>query len=604
MKSYSIFSNILYVYKDLARYSKRTIVNFILSILFSIIAPLSLTLVSTVVVYALTNHLEISKYLLYIGLIILVALISQVIKFTTSETYKWDSTFTRCSIPWIRLSEKEISTDYLNIEPRDKQEIVKKGFLALDSNWIGFERISKETPKVIIDLMGMIVYGVLVSIYVPYILIVLFFMIGTSLLLGVWIYKYRAKHQDEYEKLNTQLRVISTDTTGLDNAKDIRIYRLENWFLRVYDKLIEKNTMLDKGYYRLNFFIGASNSLYEFIRDAVAYFILIILVINRTIDVTTFTFLIGIVAGFSSWSNEFTDSYNELRVANVLMNDYRHALSIEDKMNHDKGIDIKSLSYPLDIKFDHVYFRYPNSDKDVLKDINFEIAPKEKIAIVGNNGAGKTTLIKLLCGLYLPTSGNILINGHRIEEFNIDDYMDLISAVFQDVNPLALTIKENIACCTNHSFDEKKMWDALEKAGLKEKVESFKDKENTFITETFDLSGIRLSGGETQKLMLARALYKDGKLLILDEPTSALDPLSEEKMYKQYLDFTKDNTSIFISHRLASTKFCDQIIFLKDGVIEEVGTHQELIKNNKLYKEMFDIQAKYYKENKGENDTL
>jgi ATP-binding cassette subfamily B protein len=452
--------------------------------------------------------------------------------------------------------------------------------------------------------MGMIVYGVLVSIYVPYILIVLFFMIGTSLLLGVWIYKYRAKHQDEYEKLNTQLRVISTDTTGLDNAKDIRIYRLENWFLRVYDKLIEKNIKLDKGYYRLNFFIGASNSLYEFIRDAVAYFILITLVINKTIDVTTFTFLIGIVAGFSSWSNEFTDSYNELRVANVLMNDYRHALSIEDKMNHDKGIDIKSLSYPLDIKFDHVYFRYPNSDKDVLKDINFEIAPKEKIAIVGNNGAGKTTLIKLLCGLYLPTSGNILINGHRIEEFNIDDYMDLISAVFQDVNPLALTIKENIACNTNHSFDEKKMWDALEKAGLKEKVESLKDKENTFITETFDLSGIRLSGGETQKLMLARALYKDGKLLILDEPTSALDPLSEEKMYKQYLDFTKDNTSIFISHRLASTKFCDQIIFLKDGVIEEVGTHQELIKKNKLYKEMFDIQAKYYKENKGENDTL
>lgn len=604
MKSYSIFSNILYVYKDLARYSKRTIVNFILSILFSIIAPLSLTLVSTVVVYALTNHLEISKYLLYIGLIILVALISQVIKFTTSETYKWDSTFTRCSIPWIRLSEKEISTDYLNIEPRDKQEIVKKGFLALDSNWIGFERISKETPKVIIDLMGMIVYGVLVSIYVPYILIVLLFMIGTSLLLGVWIYKYRAKHQDEYEKLNTQLRVISTDTTGLDNAKDIRIYRLENWFLRVYDKLIEKNTMLDKGYYRLNFFIGASNSLYEFIRDAVAYFILITLVINKTIDVTTFTFLIGIVAGFSSWSNEFTDSYNELRVANVLMNDYRHALSIEDKMNHDKGIDIKSLSYPLDIKFNHVYFRYPNSDKDVLKDINFEIAPKEKIAIVGNNGAGKTTLIKLLCGLYLPTSGNILINGHRIEEFNIDDYMDLISAIFQDVNPLALTIKENIACSTNRSFDEKKMWDALEKAGLKEKVESLKDKENTFITETFDLSGIRLSGGETQKLMLARALYKDGKLLILDEPTSALDPLSEEKMYKQYLDFTKDNTSIFISHRLASTKFCNQIIFLKDGVIEEVGTHQELIKKNKLYKEMFDIQAKYYKENKGENDTL
>jgi ATP-binding cassette subfamily B protein len=279
-------------------------------------------------------------------------------------------------------------------------------------------------------------------------------------------------------------------------------------------------------------------------------------------------------------------------------------LAVPDTFNHGQGVDIKSLQKPFEITFDHVAFHYPGDEKEILHDISLTIHPGEKIALVGNNGAGKTTLIKLLCGLYKPTSGRILLNGIDIQQFNIDDYMSLIGALFQDVRPLAFTLKTNISCAPDDKIDQARLKDAIDKADLTAKVESLPQKEETFITQTFDLSGVQLSGGETQKMLLARALYKNAPLLVLDEPTAALDPLSEEKMYKQYLSYAKGNTSIFISHRLASTRFCDRIVYLDNGSIEEIGTHEELLKQDKKYKEMFTIQAKYYQEGAKADGTL
>ena len=199
--------------------------------------------------------------------------------------------------------------------------------------------------------------------------------------------------------------------------------------------------------------------------------------------------------------------------------------------------------------------------------------------------------------MYPPTEGEILIDGKTIDEIGIDKYQDKISVLFQDTTPISFSIAENVCGCDLREADLARLKESLEKAGLSQKIQSLPKKEMSYITQTLDDEGIMLSGGETQKLLLAKAMYKDGSFLILDEPTSALDPIAESKIYEEYNSMASDKTSIFISHRLASTKFCDRIMFLDEGQIVETGSHDELIKKGGKYREIFDIQSHYYQEN-------
>lgn len=227
--------------------------------------------------------------------------------------------------------------------------------------------------------------------------------------------------------------------------------------------------------------------------------------------------------------------------------------------------------------------------------MNLTIHPGEKLAVVGLNGAGKTTLVKLLCGLLDPTKGQVLLNGQDIRTFNRREYYELFSAVFQNYSLLDVSLGENVSQ-TPENGDERKIWKCLEKAGLTQAVEKLPDKLDTHIGREVYLDGILLSGGQTQRLMLARALYKDGSILFLDEPSAALDPLAEHDIYMKYSEMTKGRTSLFISHRLASTRFCDRILYLEHGTILEEGTHEELLNLGGAYAELFEVQSRYYQE--------
>ena len=230
-----------------------------------------------------------------------------------------------------------------------------------------------------------------------------------------------------------------------------------------------------------------------------------------------------------------------------------------------------------------------------LKDVSFKIKRGERIALVGNNGAGKTTLVKLLCGLYHPTSGEILINGINIETISRESLADLVAPVFQDTSHYAISVKENIAMDNNSKIDDSLIKSAINLTELNEKINKLPNGIDTVITRELDETGIELSGGENQKLSIARAVYKNAPLIILDEPTSALDPLAEYNLYNNFNKIIKDSSAIFISHRLSSTKFCDRIFLLDHGSLKEVGTHNELMSYDSDYKKLFDMQAEYYK---------
>ena len=234
----------------------------------------------------------------------------------------------------------------------------------------------------------------------------------------------------------------------------------------------------------------------------------------------------------------------------------------------------------------------------ILDHISFSVKAGEKIAVVGENGAGKTTLVKLLCGLTEPVEGRILLGGAEAKKLNREEYYKLFSVVFQDIHLLPVTVAENVICreWTGEQEERDKIQRALRMAGLWEKVEKMPEKEDTYLLKGIREGAVDLSGGEKQKLALARALYENRKLLILDEPTAALDPIAEGEMYMRYADLTKGKTSIFISHRLSSTRFCDRILFMENGKITESGTHEELMEKNGKYAVLFALQSKYYQE--------
>ena len=248
------------------------------------------------------------------------------------------------------------------------------------------------------------------------------------------------------------------------------------------------------------------------------------------------------------------------------------------------------------ITLDHVTFGYKGQSKKIFEDFCLEIPAGQKVALVGINGAGKTTLVKLLCGLYKPDSGRILFNGIELNETCRNAFQRNLAVIFQDAIVMSVSIAENISCQPLEDTDREKVIEVLKRANLWDRIERLPQREMTFIGKDLDDNGIQLSGGEVQRLILARALYKEAKMLILDEPTAALDAIAENEMYKMVNDLVEDHTALFISHRLSSTQFCDRILFLENGKIAEDGTHDQLMRKKGKYAEMFDIQSQYYQE--------
>ena len=412
-------------------------------------------------------------------------------------------------------------------------------------------------------------------------------------------YKFSVEQSEE----NRQLEYLYRTMTDYKYAKDIRINGADeligNKYKNIQENLFSKTK---KNEYR-KLAINTASVVITTIQTVAMYGYFSWQVYSNEITIAEYTMLLGATTLFTSILIGFFGSVANVRNTiryTKLFQDYKEMIDRNSTISKDrKGFAIDWCKPT--ISFSHVYFSYPNSDHEVLKDINFTMYPNEHIGIVGLNGSGKTTIIKLLLRLYDPTDGIISINGTDIKDIPYKEYVDHIGIILQDFYVFAFSVKENIVF-DDGMYDEKLCISSLKKDGVYDKISGLPYGINTSMYKYCDENGVELSGGENQKLCIARALYKDADVMVMDEPSSTLDPLAEYQLFTNLVNLSDNKPTLFISHRLSSTVFCDRILVLSNGEIVETGSHSELIKNNGLYSELYNTQAGYYKIG-GKNET-
>lgn len=405
------------------------------------------------------------------------------------------------------------------------------------------------------------------------------------------------QERDERNANSKKLNYLSWRLSNtLQAGKDIRIYHFVQFLEEKMHVVIDEHTRLFRRRQRHHALSAYVNFAVGFMRDALAYLYLIQGAVNGSISPAEFVLYFNAISRLSGFIDGIIQYFGSVHEAALGISDCIVYFDEDrNRMNHGPGIPLPK-GRPLSVEFKHVTYKYPKGEKNVLEDISFQIAPGEKISLVGLNGAGKTTLTELMCGLLIPDAGEILIDGHSLREYNRDELYTLFSIVPQNYTILPTTIAENVALCDRSGIDEKRLWSCLEMAQIADKIRSLSKGIDSGMDKQGEEDAVDFSGGELQKLLLARAIYHEASIMILDEPTAALDPIAEDRMYQRYLEMTKNVTSVFISHRLASTRFCDRIYLLDGARISESGTHEELMAFNGRYRQLFDVQSQYYKE--------
>jgi len=399
--------------------------------------------------------------------------------------------------------------------------------------------------------------------------------------------------REELENCDRRTGYYSSVMSDFSYGKEIRIFDIKKFLIDKYNLFNETGIAIRKivisKRQQWNFLLNILNLL----KGIICYGYLLLSALKGNIQIGSFLMYFGALGGFTGWIEDITESLAELREITIQVDDYKNFMNIADMNNKNEHREIKAVNT---IEFKNVWFKYPGTENFILKNINLCLNTGDKLAVVGRNGGGKTTLIKLLCGLYEPDKGEILYNGINLHDLNRADYVNQLAVIFQTINIFAFSVKTNVALCAKDNINDEKVSESLKSAGVDYILSKSKNGLDMSLLKILDDEGIELSGGENQKIALARAIYKNGSVIILDEPTAHLDAIAEKRIYDNYLEITENKISVFISHRLASTKFCDNIIMIEDGEIAETGSHDFLIEQNDKYAEMFNIQSVYYKD--------
>lgn len=430
-------------------------------------------------------------------------------------------------------------------------------------------------------------------------------LILSLLVLGVLQYLYfrriikldKLEVWDKLAPVWRQVNYMSRVTQDFDFAKDIRLFDMSDFLLNKQRQVFARREERMDYHLELWFRHAVVMRIFYLIGKGLIYAVLFLAVLKRGLSIGNFTMYLALAVAFSESLLEFLHRFGDYRKASLEVDDFRSFMELDLEKKADTIPLPKAKEYT--IEFHDVSYRYLKAEKDAVSHLNLTLHPGEKLAVVGLNGAGKTTMIKLLLRLYDPTEGYITLNGTDIRRFEREDYYRLFSPVFQDVEIFAFPMAENISMETPQDTDRKRAEDAAFEAGLQEKILSLHKGIDTELLKIVDEEGVDLSGGEKQKLALARALYKAAPVVVLDEPTSALDALAEQQLYERFDRMIGKKAAVYISHRLASTRFCDHVAMFRDGAMIEYGSHEELMEKGGEYAHMFEMQAQYYQEEQG-----
>jgi len=602
---YGFFSCLIFMLKFIWKRDKSIVLSSILSIPVSLIlSAIGLYLPSLVldeVQYA-DSFTRITAVIAgFIGAQLLFRLVESYLNSKTNDSetkLMWEMSFS--------LHEQLLKMDYyLHLKP-EIYEITNRAWSACNHANAPAINYVRHFCSITRNILNFILFGSVIAGVQPLFLILLIAGCIITWVMGRWQHKHLYRLQDLDHKLGRRRNYLSWNVANdLQRGKDIRLFHLADLFeFHIQKSIRDWYAFYGKREFFL-FLTSLVSLLVVLVRDGAAYAVLIAKTLDGEITPAEFLLCFNAISGLSGFLNGIVNTLSNMSSGAFSVSDYREAFEIKNQLNHGTGIPLPK-GRPLSIEFKDVSFRYPKSEKPVLSHVSFRIAPGEKIALVGFNGAGKTTLTQLMCGLLVPEEGQVLIDGHSILEYNRDELYTLFSLVPQHFYLLPLSIAENIALpdlAAGETIDREKLAECIRLAGLEEKINTLPYGADTMLNKQLNKEAVELSGGETQKLLFARALYRKAPVLILDEPTAALDPIAENKMYQRYSEIS-DTTSVFISHRLASTRFCNRILFIDDAKIAESGSHEELMALNGKYKELFETQAKYYKEeNKEEGES-
>lgn len=494
----------------------------------------------------------------------------------------------------MKLNEKMLDTDYENRENPATNTMFQKAVNAAQNFTSFYNRIA----YLITNIFSVLGWSAILSTLSPWLILIVLAPTVAYYMTVHYKIKWYSSREDTFTDIERKISYAENTAKNFQNAKDIRLYNMESWFVKTMRKFIEKRLWWYKKQGSMEFKNGFIMIAIVAIRDLASYGFIALNVINGEMTPGDFMLYFSSIGEIAGSFYALLDNYSNVKWLSIRISWYREYLELPDKTNRGKGEPLPEESF--DIRFENVSYQYGGADSPTLKNLNFTIKTGEKIAVVGNNGAGKTTLVKLICGIYQATGGEIYINDIPINRYNRDELYTLTAAVFQDIHIMPANIAENIAM--SDEYDEADLNYAITHSGIEEKLNSLPDGLKTFLVRSVYDNAIDLSGGEMQKLALARALYKQktagSKILLLDEPTAALDPISEQNMYLEYARFSEGKTSVFISHRLASTRFCDRIFYLENGEIAETGTHEELLKKGGEYAKIYELQSMYYRDEK------
>lgn len=585
-----MFKSFMFLLKLIWRFNKKYIFYAALFQIVTALVPLTGVVMPKYIIDELTGLQRVEYLAVYVGALVLINLVGSILL-----AYLEGAMFTSKSEVFssfeCMMAEKLMTCDFESLEDPGFLDIKEKAYRILYAEGQGFGAVLDHAFNIagkVFIFAGLV--GVLSTLNIWMVLVFVALVLLNSAVESR-VQKRYVSWDIEKAPIERRSAYLLNVIENFEYGKEERIYGLKDFLIsRVAKHLGESDAFYKRQTRELNksqYFTAVTS----FFRDAISYIYLISKVIAGSIQIGSFTMYVGAVSQFSTAMNDMMSSIVNIRRFGLYYDELNKYINMPQTMREgEKTVDSETGEYT--IKFENVSFRYPGSEIYALKNVNITITPSEKLSIVGENGAGKTTFVKLLLRLYDPTEGRILLNGTDIREFDYDEYQNLMAAVFQDFRLFSFTLKENV--CFNKECSDEVVIDCLRRSGFGNKLDQLPKGIYTNVYKNFEEDGFEPSGGEGQKIALARALFKDTPVVILDEPTAALDPRAEYEMYQNFNKMSEGKTTIFISHRLSSSRFCDKIAVFAGGEIKEYGSHDELYSKDGMYHELFDMQAKFY----------